>query len=276
MGAMGLSVLYAPLLCLCLGACIGWVLALTGAGGGALSIPILVFGLHLSVQQAAPVGLAAIFVASLAGTVLGLRQRLVGYRAAAFMGAIGMLAAPFGMILANNLPNRPLLVVFACVLCGIALRTMQRAVPRAPMVGDAPCVVNPLDQRLTFNRPCVCVLAGTGLLSGLLSGLLGVGGGFVTVPALSAYTHLTVHSIHATSLAIMMLISLSGVVSAVWHHTMVWDIALPFAGGAALAMLAGKRVVDKMDAARLKHAFAWLCVGVALLMLLRAAGLFAG
>jgi len=66
-----------------LGALIGMVMALTGAGGGVLAIPLLVFGLHLPVQQAAPVGLVAVGMAAALGAALGLRQGIVRYRAAA-------------------------------------------------------------------------------------------------------------------------------------------------------------------------------------------------
>ena len=80
-------------LALALGAIIGLVLALTGAGGGVLAIPLLVFGLHLPLQQAAPVGLVAVGLASAIGAFLGLHQRIVRYRAAAVIGIAGMLMA---------------------------------------------------------------------------------------------------------------------------------------------------------------------------------------
>src|SRR5665647_2163340 len=73
-------------LAIALGAIIGAMLALTGAGGGVLAIPLLVFGLHLPVQQAAPVGLVAVGLAAAFGAALGLRQRIVRYRAAGLIG----------------------------------------------------------------------------------------------------------------------------------------------------------------------------------------------
>ena len=70
------------------------------------------------------------------------------------------------------------------------------------------------DQRLTWTLPCARALTGTGLLSGLTSGLLGVGGGFVIIPALTRYTDLNPRSIQRTSLAVIALVSLSGVTAA--------------------------------------------------------------
>ena len=101
------------LLAVILGAVIGLVLALTGAGGGVLAIPLLVFGLHLPVQQAAPVGLVAVGLAAALGAALGLKEGIVRYRAAALIGAAGMLVAPLGVWLAQHLPNRPLLGAFS-------------------------------------------------------------------------------------------------------------------------------------------------------------------
>jgi len=253
-----------------LGAVIGLVLAFTGAGGGILSVPLLVFGLHLSVQQAAPIGMLAVFAAALLGALLAWREALVRYRAAAVMGAAGMVMAPLGVFMAQHIPNRPLIVAFSGVLLYSAWRSL--AAP-ATTQARAPCVVSPVDQRLIWTRPCAQVLASTGLLSGLLSGLLGVGGGFVIVPALSRYTNLSIRSVHATSLAVMALVSLSGVVSATAHGTMNWSIALPFAAGAILALLVGRRLASKVHPKRLQQVFAWFCVGVAVLMLARAAGL---
>ena len=253
-----------------LGTVIGLVLAFTGAGGGILSVPVLVFGMHLSVQQAAPIGMLAVFAAASLGAVLAWREALVRYRAAALMGAAGMVMAPFGVFLAQHLPNRPLIVAFSVVLMYSAWRSLTAP---ARTQARAPCVVNTVDQRLIWTRSCAQVLAGTGLLSGLLSGLLGVGGGFVIVPALLRYTNLSIRSVHATSLAVMALVSLSGVLSATVHGAMDWAMALPFAAGAIAALLAGRLLASRVQPKRLQQVFAWFCVGVAVLMLARAGGL---
>ena len=97
---------------LTLGTVVGWILALAGAGGGILAVPLLVFGLHLTIMQAAPVGLIAVGAASAFGAVLGLRESLVRYRAAALIGITGLLLAPLGVRLARLIPNQPLMVAF--------------------------------------------------------------------------------------------------------------------------------------------------------------------
>ncbi len=256
-----------------LGALIGLVLAFTGAGGGILAIPALVIGLQLPVQQAGPVGLAAVGIASAVGAGVGLHGHIVRYRAAMLIGVMGMLMAPVGVTLAQYLPNRPLMVAFAGVMCWIAWRMLKPTATPAPDGPgiEQPCKVSQTEGRLVWTSTCARALAGTGALSGLLSGLLGVGGGFVIVPALTRHTNLDIRSVQATSLAVIALVSVSGVLAAAWHGTMNWPVAVPFASGATAALLIGQRLAGQLHASLLKQAFAWLCLGVAGLMCLKAA-----
>lgn len=263
------------LLAVALGALIGLVMALTGAGGGVLAIPLLVFGLHLPVQQAAPVGLVAVGMAAAVGAVFGLRQRIVRYRAAALIGAAGMMGAPLGVFIAQRLPNRPLLAAFSVVLAYAAWRMLRRPVLAAKHPALVPCHVDNAGQRLAWTRPCARALAGTGLVAGVLSGLLGVGGGFVIIPALTRYTDLDIRSVQATSLAVIALVSLSGVSAAALNAAVPWGVALPFAAGAISALLIGRLVANRLHPAHLQQAFGWFSLAIALLMLARAAGLMA-
>lgn len=268
------------LLGLGLGAVVGLILALTGAGGGILAVPLLVFGMHLTIQQAAPVGLIAVGAASAFGAVLGLREGLVRYRAAAVIGISGMVLAPLGVRLAHLIPNAPLMVAFAIVLGWVAWRMFNQArrgagarpeQAQAPP-SSVPCVVNPGEGRLVWTLPCASALAGTGAVSGVLSGLLGVGGGFVIVPSLSRYTDLPIRSILATSLAVIALVSVGGVAAAAWQGVVAWAVALPFALGAVIAMLAGRRLAARLAGAHLQRAFAVTSGAVAVLLLARGLG----
>lgn len=268
------------LLGLGLGAVVGLILALTGAGGGILAVPLLVFGMHLTIQQAAPVGLIAVGAASAFGAVLGLREGLVRYRAAAVIGISGMVLAPLGVRLAHLIPNAPLMVAFAIVLGWVAWRMFNQArrgasarpEPAQAPPSSVPCVVNPGEGRLVWTLPCAWALAGTGAVSGVLSGLLGVGGGFVIVPSLSRYTDLPMRSILATSLAVIALVSVGGVAAAAWQGVVAWAVALPFALGAVIAMLAGRRIAARLAGAHLQRAFAVTSGAVAVLLLARGLG----
>ena len=267
------------LLGLGLGAVVGLILALAGAGGGILAVPLLVFGLHLSIMQAAPVGLIAVGAASAFGAVLGLREGLVRYRAAALIGITGMVLAPLGVRLARLIPNAPLTVAFSIVLAWVVWRMFKQARRTAAGLAESPhvqsqlpCVLNPSEGRLIWTMPCAWALAGTGAVSGVLSGLLGVGGGFVIVPSLSRYTNLATRSIFATSLAVIALVSVGGVAAAAWQGSIASTIAGPFAVGAIAALLTGRLIAARLAGARLQQAFAVTSGAVSLLLLARGMG----
>ena len=260
-----------------LGAVVGLLLALTGAGGGILAVPLLVFALHLGVAAAAPVGLLAVGLAAAMSAALGLRDGIVRYRAALLMGGLAMVLAPLGVLAAQRVPNTPLTIAFAAVLAVAAWRMWQRArhaadghdgVTRAAL----PCVLDARDGRLVWTRPCAQALAFTGVVAGVLSGLLGVGGGFVIVPALTRFTELSARSVVATSLAVIALASVGGVGAAAWHGAIAWDIALPFAIGSVAASLLARLIATHVAGPRLQQGFAIVSAGVALLLLVRGLG----
>ena len=263
---------------LALGAVVGLILALTGAGGGILAVPLLVFGLHLYHHAGRAGGLIAVGSAAAIGAVLGLREGLVRYRAAAVIGLIRMALAPVGVRLARVMPNGPLTVAFAVVLFYVATRMLMQAhravggLDSEAARSSPPCVVNSVDGRLAWTMPCARVLATTGVVSGLLSGLLGVGGGFVIVPSLTSFTNLATRSILATSLAVIALVSIGGVAAAAAQGSINWDVALPFGIGAVAALLAGRRIAARVAGSRLQQGFAIVSGLVSVLLLARGMG----
>lgn len=258
------------------GAAIGLVLAFTGAGGGVLAVPMLVFVLGLPVAQAAPVALIAVGAAAALGALLGLREGVVRYRGAALIGALAMGTAPLGVWLAARLPPQPLLLAFAALLAYTAWR-MARWHPGALdeiELARVPCVRDPADGRLRWTPRCARVLAATGAVSGLLTGLLGVGGGFVIVPALTRVTDIAAHGVAATSLAVIALASLAGVLAAAGRGAIDPVLAAGFGGGAVFALLIGRRVAHRLPPVGLRRGFAAVSAVVAALMLARATGLW--
>ena len=255
-----------------LGAFIGAVLALTGAGGGILAVPLLVFGLGLSMVEAAPIGLLAVGLAAAVGAAIGLRQGVVRYRAALFIALIGIACTPFGLMLAHRLPNTPLALVFAAVLVYACSRIWRKAARELRGENNdahrfiEPCVLNPLQGRLRWTLPCARALATTGVFAGLLSGLLGVGGGFVIIPALNRYTNLRMKSIVSTSLAVIALVSTGSVVSASLAGVMHWKVGAPFAVGAVFGLLLARPLATRLAGPRVQQLFAVTGFTAALLL----------
>lgn len=256
-----------------LGMVIGIIMALTGAGGGILAVPLLLFGAGLGVSQAAPIGLMAVGLAATLGAVLGLKAGIVRYKAALLMAGAGMLLAPLGVWLSLRVDNRWLSILFSFILFFVAYRTFSQA--REESINGEhtddreppPCIRNSDTGRFFWTTRCARALATSGSIAGLLSGLLGVGGGFVMVPALKRYTDLTMQSIVPTSLAVIALVSFSGVASSALAAGVQWSVALPFAGGALAGMMVGRVASSRLAGPQLQKGFSAITAVVAISML---------
>jgi len=252
-----------------LGAAAGLMLGLTGAGGGVLALPLLVLGLGLSIPSAAPIALLAIGLSSAIGALLGLRQGIVRYRAAGLIGACGIVTAPLGVWLSHRLPAVPLAVCFAAVQAWVSVRLWRVAGTAHRFQSPCPCRLDASSGRLRWTPSCAKALASTGALAGLLSGLLGVGGGFVIVPALKRYTDLQMNSLVATSLAVIALVALvTGGANLVAGLANV-QVAIPFAGGAATGLVIGRLLARYLGGVVLQRAFALVGLLAAVALLVR-------
>lgn len=259
---------------LALGIFVGLLMGLTGAGGGILSVPLLVFFLHLKVAEAAPIALTAIAISAGVGALLGLKSKLLRYKAAGFMAMIGLILSPVGLWLAQQIPNHPLLILFSCTLFFVSTRLYLEARKeilgiKPPPKKPPPCLINPEHGKLTWNLPCARALLFSGGLAGFLSGLLGVGGGFIIVPALKRYTNLPVQSIVATSLGVLAIISSGSALFSAASGNLALNIAIPFSLGALGGLLIGRSFGKKLSGPRLQQIFSILTFGVAISLMFK-------
>lgn len=260
------------MLTLLLGACVGLVLGLTGAGGGILAIPALTLGLGWSVTQATPIALLAVGSAALIGAAHGLRHGLVRYKAAATMACVGWLVAPAGLYLAEQMPGRVLAALFAGVMLVVAVRMYGQAKQASTdACTDGPlqrnCMLDPATGRLDWNARCLATLASIGAASGFLTGLLGVGGGFFIVPAFRKFSDVRMHGVVATSLMVVALVSLGTLGHRLSQGFVLSAQALWFTGAGVAGMIAGRFMAPNISGPLLQRLFSMLCVAVGLLML---------
>ena len=261
---------YSDLISPSLGLFVGLLMGLTGAGGGILSVPLLVFILHLSVAEAAPISLSAITLAAGVGALLGLKNKILRYKAAGLMAIIGLTLTPLGLWISQRTPNAPLLIIFSLTLFYISIRLYRQAYKEIHGIADfadkppPPCLLDTSVGKLAWNIPCARALMFSGGLAGFLSGLLGVGGGFVIVPALKRYTDLPVNSIVATSLGVLAIIAGGGTIFSALSGNLNFNIAAPFSLGALLGLLVGRAFGKKLSGPRLQQIFSALAFSVAL------------
>lgn len=258
-----------------LGAIVGIILALTGAGGGILAVPLLIFGAHLRVADASPIGLLAVGLSAALGAILGLKAGTVRYRAALLIATAGMLWSPAGLWLAHRIDNQWLSIVFALVLLYVGVRTFHRAKGQSTKHADSsdrhpPCIRHAETGRFIWTSRCAGALASSGTIAGLLSGLLGVGGGFVIVPALQRYTDLKIQPIVATSLAVIALVSVAGVTSSALTGHLDWSVALPFSLGALAGMTGGRMIASRLAGPHMQKGFGIVSATVAIGMIVKA------
>ncbi|HOY71253.1 MAG TPA: sulfite exporter TauE/SafE family protein [Methylotenera sp.] len=255
-----------------LGLFVGFVLALTGAGGTILAVPLLAFSLHLSIATAAPIGLLAVALAAGIGAFQGIRAGIVRYKAAALMASCGIIFSPVGVWLAHRMPNAALSVIFSVVLIFVSWRMWQQSAQLENIDNAklAPaCAVNPATSKLFWTARCTQWLIVTGSFAGFISGLLGVGGGFVIVPTLKKFSNLALQSIVATSLAVVALVSTVSVAAYLYHQQLHWHIALPFTLATIAGMLAGRIFSGKISSQTVQRGFSLLAGFIALAVLFK-------
>ena len=242
---------YSTIISPALGILVGILMGLTGAGGGILSVPLLVFFLGLPIAEAAPIALCAVALASSIGAMLGLKNKTLRYKAAGFMAIFGLALSPLGLWLAPQIPNVPLQILFSLILIYVAVHLLKQARNQIKGIPEEhrkppPCLINPSIGRLQWTIPCARALLFAGSLAGFLSGLLGVGGGFIIVPALKRYTDLPVKSIVATSLGVLAVITGGGAIFSAVSGSLNILVAGPFSlaalGGLLLGLLLGKKL----------------------------------
>jgi len=244
-----------------LGLSVGLLMGLTGSGGGILSVPLLLFGLNLSMSQATPLALCSMAVSAGIGAFLGLKAKILRYKAAALMSFTGLLLSPLGLWLARLTPEKPLVAVFGFLLLFISIRmllqsynTLKTNLPYPRSV--ALCEVDGTTGKFIWNRKCLSALILAGGATGFLSGLLGVGGGFILVPALRRFTNLSMQSIVATTLGVIAIVSTWSALLATATNNIDLSLALEFICGSAIGLVIGRQLIEKIDSNRVQLVFA--------------------
>jgi uncharacterized protein len=259
--------LSAPL-SLLFGSIVGLSLGLTGGGGALFAVPLLVYGLHLDVRAAASVSLAAVGLISMVGAWQRWRAGQVEVATGLVFAAGGMLGAPVGVGLAQRVPEPLLLSLFAALMLVVAFKMWRDAGAQKSQPAAEP---EPLDEALTHpkTQPNPQALVPLGLACGVLSGMFGVGGGFVIVPSLVLFASTPLVRAVGTSLMVITLVSISAELSHLWAgHGVPLEVTTLFVLGGVVGLNIGQRLAARLAAPVLQRVFVLVLLGVAGLVLL--------
>jgi uncharacterized membrane protein YfcA len=240
-----------------LGIVVGTVIGGFGGGGGVLTVPALVYVLGQSAHDATTGGVLIVGVTALVGAVARIRERGVEWRTGIAFGAVGIPAAYLGTLLNRHVGQPVLLIAFACLtlLAAAAMlwRGQERPEDEPEPDGGAGTAVATLHATVTARAVKIVVC---GVATGFLTGFLGVGGGFLVVPALVLVLRMPMSLAIGTSLFIIVLNAASSMLSRTTDLHLDWMVIAPFTGAAIVASLVAKRVACRLSGATLSRAFA--------------------
>ena len=252
-----------------IGLIIGLTLGLTGAGGSIFAVPLLILLLDLPINEAIGIALGAVAVSALIGTVSKWRTKSILWVPAIALGGGGAMIAPLGKELGSQMPPTLLLIGF-CVIASFVALLMWRQTLHSPEKDstsqsdnicaqdhqDSLCRLNP-NGRFNLASTCFLWLIIYGLLVGLLSGLFGVGVGFLIVPAILYSTRMPMQYAVATSLLIISVISTSGFTRfVIINPGLDWALLSKICLGGLLGILGGRLVEKKIAGIQLQRTFA--------------------
>ena len=246
-------------LALLLGAAVGAVLGLLGAGGSLLTVPALVLALGLTTTEATGTSLVAVAMMAGAGVVVHRRAGRCSCREGLAFGAAAAVTAVGAGWVASAVPDRVLTAAFVVLLVVTAVWLLRR-----DELSDRGS-----DEHLE-GRSASPASAAAGAGVGVLTGLLGVGGGFLVVPALLRTRHLPMPMAVGTSQVVVLVSAVAGLAGRAAGGSVQWGVGLLFGMGGLLGATAGARLADRAPAHRLRQAFAGVAVTVAVVLGLRA------
>jgi uncharacterized protein len=241
---------------LALAVVVGLSLGLLGGGGSILTVPIFVYVLGFAAKQSIAMSLPVVGATSLVGAIGHWRNGNVHLRLALAFGSVAMAGAFAGAKLATHISGRVQLTLLAITMIAAAVSMFRSG--RAP-----------LQARSTRTTASIAVIMAVGLGVGLLTGVVGIGGGFLVVPALVVLAGVPMKQAIGTSLIVIVMNTLSGSLGYIGQFAIPWSFVALFTGLAIAGILIGTHLVRFVSQAALKQGFAGFLVLLGALILIR-------
>lgn len=230
---------------------VGFTLGIFGGGGSILAVPVLVYVAGVTPGSAIGISLAVVGATSLVGSFAHHRRGQVDPRVALLFGGTGMATAYLGARLTHLVSGRVLMFMFALMMMGVGAWMLfdQR---RAMAAVDA--------DRPSRRRLVPALLAGAAV--GLVTGFLGVGGGFLVVPALIAFAGLEMRKAVGTSLLVIAINSSAGFLGHLSRGPLDFRLVALLTGLAIVGAIVGERAARRVSVLKLRASFAVFVITV--------------
>lgn len=248
---------------------IGIVLGLIGGGGSILTVPILVYLLTINPVTATAYSLFVVGVSALVGAVKNIRKGLVDFKTAIVFAIPAFIAVYITRrFIIPAIPDElfhvgdflvtkriGIMVLFALIMLLTSVSMIRKGKPKKD--GDGP---------VEFNYPLILA---EGLVVGVLTGLVGAGGGFLIIPALVLLAKLSMKKAVATSLLIIAIKSLIGFIGDIENLEIDWIFLLSFTAFSVVGIFIGTWLNNFIDGKKLKTAFGWFVLVMGLYIIYR-------
>lgn len=244
---------------LVLAVAVGLVLGLLGGGGSILALPIFLYVFEVPTKPAVAMSLAVVGMSAGVGFFAHWRQGTVNLRVALPFGALAMGGAFVTARLARFVPEALQLGMFTAFALAAAVLMLRDSLKPAQQDGT-------LESRDTRMNP---LLGAQAVGVGVLTSLIGAGGGFVIVPALVLLAKLPVKIAVGSSLLIITMNALSGFAGYIGQVSINWRLVGSFTGMAALGAIVGTRLVPFVPQRRIKQGFALMILVLGAFVVLR-------
>jgi uncharacterized membrane protein YfcA len=250
---------------------IGVSLGLIGGGGSILTVPVLKYIFHLDTVTSTAYSLFIVGATSLVGTIPKYKQGLVNIKTGIIFGAPSILAVyatrkwlvPFIPDVVFQIDSFAFTKsMFLMSLFAILMVFASVSMIRKPKVKED----SNNSQNIGFNYPLILI---EGATVGVLTGLVGAGGGFLIIPALVLFTGLPMKEAVGTSLMIIAAKSLIGFTGDLTSMNINWSLLMSVTGIAISGIFAGNYLSNKIEANRLKYAFGWFVLAMGIYILLK-------
>jgi uncharacterized protein len=232
---------------------VGISLGVLGGGGSILTVPLLAYVAGLDVKHAIATSLLVVSVTSAVGAISHARSGRVQWRTGLGFGLAGMAGAYAGGLLARSIPGTVLMIGFAVIMITTAVAMLRG---RKEVSGAEP----------PRSLPAFKIVA-QGLAVGLVTGLVGAGGGFLVVPALALLGGLPMPVAVGTALVVIAMNSFAGLAGHLSTVHIDWRLAAAVTVAALVGGLIGARLTAVVNPAALRKAFGWFVLAMASVIL---------